>query len=65
MARYPMRGQRAIFTPPPWPMRSLSLHAQAAGDTWLKAGASAGEAHDSPTASVVTVADTPCRAEMA
>ena len=65
MALYPMRGQRAIFTPPPLPMRSLSLHAQAAGDTWLKAGASADEAHASPTASVAIVADTPCRADMA
>ena len=46
MALYPMRGQRANFTPPPLPMRSLSLHAQAAGDR-LKAGASAGEAPDS------------------
>ena len=37
MALYPMRGQRAIFTPPPLPMHSLSLHAQAAaGDMWLK-----------------------------
>ena len=65
MALYPMRGQRAFFTPPPLPMRSLSLHAQAAGDTWLKAGASAGEAHESPTASVTIVANTPGRADMA
>ena len=64
MALYPMRGQRANFTPPPLPMRSLSLHAQAAGDR-LKAGASAGEAPDSPTASVAIVADTPCRADRA
>lgn len=64
MARYPMRGQRANFTPPPLPMRSLSLHAQAAGDR-LKTGASAGEAPDSPTALVAIVADTPCRADMA
>ena len=59
MARYPLRGQRAIFTPPLLSRRSLSRHAQATGDTWRKAGASAGEAHERPTASVAIVADTP------
>ena len=65
MARYPLRGQRAICTPPPLPRRSLSLHAQVTGDTWCKVGASAGEAHERPTTSVAIVVDTPCRAAMA
>ena len=62
MARYPLRGQRAICTPPPLPMRSLSLHAPVPGNTWCKVGASAGEAPERPTTSVAIVVDTPCRA---
>ena len=54
MALYPMHGQRAIFIPPPLPMRSLSLHAVRSK---IKTGLHRGREHRVPGWWMVSIRD--------